>query len=280
MDRNIELGGVVVKDIASSTEQEQGSSRNSRSSNYFADRINTAWRKGSEAIIEVGRYLCEAREELDRDQFEALLKFKLDFDASVGRKLKRIGENTLLCAHGHKLPAHWTTIYELTKVDKDVLKVALCDGRVHPGMERKGAIALRKDDKGDGQGSEEPAEASTPAPSNAFLADWQAMTAEEKRAVLKHEGVGGLLELLKEDAVFLAKLYDRVIGLQVALASPVAASKSSKNLLTNLTGMLHWALGQDPASGVQALVMIKAKLAVNKRAPQDICFSFAKKAKR
>jgi hypothetical protein len=123
--------------------------------------------------------------------------------------------------------------------------------------------------------------ANTPTPSNELLEYWKIATAEEKRVVLKHEGVDALLELQKDDADFLANLYDRVIGLQVALASPVVASNSSKNLLTNLTGTMHWALGQDdPASGAQALKIIKGKLIANKRDPNDICLSFAKTAKR
>ena len=119
------------------------------------------------------------------------------------------------------------------------------------------------------------------ARSNELLEFWQVATAEEKLAVLTHEGVDGLLELFKGDAVLLSKLFDRVIGLQVALASPVVASTSSKKLLTNITGTMHWALGQDdPASGAKALTIIAAKLSANGREPKDICFSFAKNARR
>jgi hypothetical protein len=182
----------------------------------------------------------------------------------------------------NSLPPCYSTLYLLSQIDTKILLAALADGRVHPGMQRKDAVALRKpkDDEGD-DGQDSGNIASTSAPPNEFLEDWQCWTAAEKRTVLKHEGVYGLLELLKEDPAFLSELYDRVLGLQVALASPVVASKSSKNLLTNLTGTLHWALGQDdPASGAQALKIIKAKLTVNKRDPKDIYFSFAKTAKR
>jgi hypothetical protein len=122
-----------------------------------------------------------------------------------------------------------------------------------------------------------------PAPSDELLKYWQAATTEKRRAVLKHEGVDGLLELMKEDEDFRSELYDRVIGLQIALASLVAASKSSKKLLLkNLNGNLQWALGQDdpaadvPAVGVQFLKFIKTKLAVNKIDPKNICFAFVK----
>jgi hypothetical protein len=287
MDRNIEIENTTVKDDRSSIEQEQESSRNARTWRDFAELINAAWRKSAQSFVDVGQYLIEAKEELARDQYDSLLKFKIAFSQSTAKKLICIGRNRILGSHVNRLPGCYSTLYLLSQIDDKLLKAALANGRIHPGMQRKDAVALRKpknDEGDDGQDySNEPARniASPAAPPHEFLEDWQCWTAEEQRTVLKHEGVDGLLELLKEDAAFLAELYDRVIGLQVALASPVVASKSSKNLLTNLTGTLHWALGKDdPASGAQALKIIKAKLIVNKRDPKDICFSFAKTAKR
>jgi hypothetical protein len=282
---NIEIDATIVKDVASSVAQEQESPRNARTWKHFAELINTAWRKSAQSFIDVGRYLNEAKEELDRDQFNSLLKFKLAFSESTAKKLLGIARNPILSSHVNSLPPCYSTLYLLSQIDTEILLAALADGRVHPGMQRKDAVALRKPRDGEGDDGQDfesaRNNASTSAPPNEFLEDWQCWTAEEKRTVLKQEGVDGLLELLKEDPAFRAELYDRVLGLQVALASPVVASKSSRNLLTNLTGILHWALGQDdPASGAQALKIIKAKLTVNKRDPKDIYFTFAKTAKR
>jgi hypothetical protein len=253
-------------------------STNARSWKVFAALINDTWRKGAEAFIQTGRYIREASEELDRDEFEALLKLRLTFEASVGRKLKRIGENKVLCAHVHKLPPCWSTLYELTKLEDGALEAAIADGKVHPKMMRKDAIALRKPKEADA------AEAVPVEPTvqpGEFVELWGAATDAEKIAVWKHEGADGILKLLKNDKDLLADLYERVLGLQVMLAAPVASSKAATNLLTNLTGTRHWALGQDdPASGAQGLKIIKAKLAVNKRDPQDICFAFTKKKRR
>ena len=117
---------------------------NTRSWEDFAGLINMTWRKGVTAFIDTGRYLLEAKAKLDRDVFESLVKRHLDFDPSVGRKLMAIAGNSVICAHGHKLPPCWTTIYELTKVKDDVLKAAFAVGTIHPGMERKDASALRR----------------------------------------------------------------------------------------------------------------------------------------
>jgi hypothetical protein len=76
---------------------------NRRSCEHFAALIDAAWRKGAEAFMEIGRHLIEAKEELDRDEYDALVK-KLAFDASVAKKLVCIASNQLLGAHVHQLP--------------------------------------------------------------------------------------------------------------------------------------------------------------------------------
>ena len=129
---------------------------NARAWKVFADLINTSWRKGAPAIIETSRNILDAQAELDRDVFESLTRRHLDCGASVARKLLCVAKNPIICAHGHKLPPCWTTIYELTKLEDDVLKAALADGTIHPGMERKDATALRHPGgEGDGHGEGE-----------------------------------------------------------------------------------------------------------------------------
>jgi hypothetical protein len=280
MEENVVITGRPIKTGVAGSAPEIAV-LNSRSWEDFATLINGAWHKGSEAFMEVGRILLEAKEELSKDEFNSLLKLRLDLDASVGRKLMCCASNSTLCAHVHKLPPCWSSIYELSKVPDDTLKAAIADGRISPKMLRKDAVALRKpkDDRIEESSDANPTELSDRP--NELLEYWQMAIAAEQLAVLKHEGVDGILELLKEEKELLSKLYDRVIGLQVALASPVAASTSSTKLLTNLTGTLHYALGQkDPASGAQALTIIKAKLAANKRDPKDVCLAFVKRSKR
>ena len=86
---------------------------------------------GAEApasFIQTGQYLIEAKEELDRDEFEALVRLRLDFDASVARKLMRVAGDRTLCAHVHKLPPCWSSLYELSKLEDDALEAAIADG--------------------------------------------------------------------------------------------------------------------------------------------------------
>jgi hypothetical protein len=114
------------------------------------------------------------------------------------------------------------------------------------------------------------------------IAELQARIArlgEQRIEHLQGLPVADLMELLSDAQR--ADLFDRVVGQQIAQASPVTATANSKRLLTNLTGTLHWGLGRaDPADGAQCLKIIAAKLSANKRDPKDICLAFAKPARR
>jgi hypothetical protein len=160
---------------------------NTRSWKVFRELITSAWQKQAGAIIEVGRLLLAAKQELTRDGFEGLLQRKLPFESSVARKLQRIAANSVLCAHVHKLPPAWGTLYELSKLEDEVLRAAIEYGRINPKMERKDATALR------GLPPKEPKEPKKPAP---LLLAWQAASDKEKIALLDTVSVAGLLKTM------------------------------------------------------------------------------------
>jgi hypothetical protein len=109
-----------------------------------ANRINGAWRKTVEGIFETSAFLIAAENELSTKEFGAMLEEDLLMERSVATKIKLIGGKKALCAHVHKLPGRWGTLYELSKVKDDVLLAAIEDGTIHPKMERKEAETLRK----------------------------------------------------------------------------------------------------------------------------------------
>jgi hypothetical protein len=77
------------------------------------------------------------------------------------------------------------------------------------------------------------------------------------------------------------ELFDLGIRAYAEVETSITPTKTNKKLLENLNGTLRWGLGQDdPASGAQALTIIKAKLAANKRGADEICLAFVKKGKR
>ena len=161
--------GAIVKDNGG-----EAPHNNSRGWREFAALINGAWRKGAGAFLEAGRYLIQAKEELDRDEYNSLVKLRLEFDTSTAKKLICIGQNRFLGAHVHRLPPCWSTLYELTKLEDEVLETAIANGSVNPKMQRKDAIALRKPPKDETEGSEKSGESPPPEPKLSFAAAWDA----------------------------------------------------------------------------------------------------------
>jgi hypothetical protein len=216
--------------LPSMVEPEQAdnaTSSNARPWKFFVDEINTIWRKGAQDYIACGQYLIEAKEELHRNVFDAMVKTKLDFDASVARKLMCIAANPLLCAHVHRLPPSWSTLYELSQLRGEVLKAAIDDGRVHPGMERKHAIALK------------PKTTTTPAATSTtnspdLSAAWEAAIKDQRRRFLDKLGRDCLCAAMSDNLK--ADFRDHAIGVTIA-----GASKSSSWAI-NATNKLHSAM--------------------------------------
>jgi hypothetical protein len=265
-----EAAAIKAKAVTSPCDQP-----NTRSWKDFAARINTAWRNGAEAVIETGRLIVEAKAELDRDVFNSLLKLRLDCGDSVARKLFCIAKNTTICAHGHKLPPCWTTIYELTKVKNDALEAAFADGTIHPGMERKDATALhRPADKGNGVG----ARAKSPSTFAALAKAWAAASEADRRQHFDRLGCAELLVAMSPE--LLIDFCDRLRTIDIA-----TASTKSTTLTHNLTNLLHTALRtaeapnpseQDRAHAFATLVGINRKLKATSRSLCDVVVNIGK----
>ena len=160
--------------------------QNARSRAVLAAEINLTWGRGPADIIRCGQLLREARDELGNDAFKVMVKTELAFDASVARKLKLIAANETICAHVHKLPACWSTIYELSQLTVGTLEAAIADGLIHPRMQRKDAIALRP-----AKPVDKPATAGSVVTTNPteLITVWQAASLEQRRALLDELGM-------------------------------------------------------------------------------------------
>jgi hypothetical protein len=117
----------------------------------WAARIRERWQASVTAIIAVGTDLLAAKDELDHGQWERMFRGHRDavanpvpFTSRMARKLMQIARHPVLSESEHcsDLPASWTTLHELSKVDEATLRQALADGRVHAGMELKDVAAL------------------------------------------------------------------------------------------------------------------------------------------
>ena len=111
-----------------------------------AARINEAWQKGVDAVIETGLRIIDAREGLEYGEYIAMVEDDLHFKRAMAFKLVAIASNKVLSnvSHGKHLPTAWTTLYELAAVaNKGLdLEAAIERGAIHPKMERKDVKAL------------------------------------------------------------------------------------------------------------------------------------------
>lgn len=105
----------------------------------WAEKITAAWQKSVEAVLETGRALIQAHDELDHGQWEAMISLELPFDSSTARRLIKIARHEVLSnrAHVHALPPSWGTLYELSKLPASTLEAKINDGTITPKLERK-----------------------------------------------------------------------------------------------------------------------------------------------
>jgi hypothetical protein len=249
---------------------------NTLSRGQHKDRINAAWSKGEDAYIETGKYLLEAKAELEREAFKVLARQELHFDPATGRKFMRVAEKPILSAPGHKIPRSWTIRYELSKLDDDVLEAAIDDGRVHPGMTRKDAIAIRRPPKpkeDEGQGDDQAPQESKVA---VFRKMWGTLSESEQDEFVQSEKIVRLLKAMSDTQR--EDLFERFIGQQIANASSLAAPANSKKLLVNLTGNLQAGLSHpDPAIRAKAIDTMKRRIEASGHTHKNFVIALVKK---
>jgi hypothetical protein len=128
----------------------------------------------------------------------------------------------------HLLPPCWSTLYELSQLKEDVLKAALDDGRVRPGMQRKEAIALKP------KKAASPKASSTDNSPSELGTAWTAASEEQRSEFLDKLGHGGLCAAMSID--LRCELRDHVISLTFA------GSSQSSSFAVYATDKLHTAL--------------------------------------
>jgi hypothetical protein len=116
--------------------------RKARDWKYFDQRLTELRVNDVANIIERGRVLIEAKEELAHGSFEATVKRHFSMDQ--GQQLMKVARHPVLSNtdHGRLLPASWRTLYELTKLPNDILTAKLKDGTINPRMEKKDVLAI------------------------------------------------------------------------------------------------------------------------------------------
>jgi hypothetical protein len=113
----------------------------------FQFGIVASWRKVAFSIIETGRLLLEAEEQLDRAGFTAIRKHLVEngiMSESVISKLLGIARNKVLSAPDNVplLPGSYATLYVLAGKDPTEVQTALAEGKITPLTQLKDVTDL------------------------------------------------------------------------------------------------------------------------------------------
>jgi hypothetical protein len=122
---------------------------NRRSRSEHARRINMAWRRSKESLFETGDCLEDAKRELDRDEYKAMLADDLAMDAATARKLRLIAKNRTLRSHVNAVPGAFTALYELSQIPSERLEILIADGVIHAKLKRHEAEQLAATELGE-----------------------------------------------------------------------------------------------------------------------------------
>jgi len=116
----------------------------SLSRTQWAEKIIARYQDSVAVILDVGRYLIQAKAQLVHGEFGLLVDNDLPFSWRTANRFMLIAENPVLTnsSHGSNLPTSWRTLAELAKLPEEVLEEALDAGRITPELKRKEVATL------------------------------------------------------------------------------------------------------------------------------------------
>jgi hypothetical protein len=114
----------------------------------FADRINTAWHKTRSSILETAKLCHDASESLNPEQKTKLMTI-ITMSESTFSKLNTIGKANHLFDEDllPRLPANYSIVYEIARLEPGALPFALEDGVIHQDMTRAEFLKWKNKDK-------------------------------------------------------------------------------------------------------------------------------------
>ena len=216
--------------------------QNVRDRSFFEATIAGEWRKQVSGIVQTGKLVNQAHEELEQEDFNAL---RLPFSKRTAQMLRRIAMHPVISdpANHGSLPGCWRTLYELIIVaSESLLRAAIGDGRINPDLERKDirrALGLPPKPAGSKRKTDDDQEEETPLDAPAV---WAGFSTADKRAILDSEGRAGLAKLMSPK--LMGDLVDHLLGLQA-----FGATTESKRA-NALTAILRAALTADDGGEV------------------------------
>ena len=110
----------------------------------YAQRITNCQRKSIQSIVECGRLLIAAKDELKHGEFLKMIENNLPFKRSSTQALMKIAADVRITKYQRAgcLPAHWSTLAKLTQLPDAAFEARIADGTLHPGLERRPAAEM------------------------------------------------------------------------------------------------------------------------------------------
>ena len=110
----------------------------------WRSRIESAWQKSVQSVIEVGNLVKQAKEQLGVSY--TLLETELPFSSTVAAFLIKIAENPVLSnpTYHARLPNGYNTLYYLASVDEKQLVEQIENGEITPNFTLASAKSLRE----------------------------------------------------------------------------------------------------------------------------------------
>jgi hypothetical protein len=110
----------------------------------YARRITNCQRKSIQSIVECGRLLIAAKDELKHGEFLRMIENNLPFKRSTAQALMKIASDGRITKYQHAgcLPTHCSTLVKLTQLPDAAFEARIVDGRIHPGLERRPAAEM------------------------------------------------------------------------------------------------------------------------------------------
>lgn len=111
----------------------------------WAGRISSQMGKSVGSIIDVGRLLVKAKDDLAHGEWMRLFEANLvPFGIRSAQMLMMVASHPTIgnTKHASHLPPSWDSLYRLTRIDPERLRAAFKDGLITPDMQRREVKAL------------------------------------------------------------------------------------------------------------------------------------------
>jgi hypothetical protein len=105
----------------------------------WEDKINRSYQKGVLAWLETGRTLLEAKDKLGHGRFQFMVTLgNLPFNKRMAEMFMSIARNRVLsnAQHVALLPGAMSTLYELSRIEPEILEAKIIDGTITPQLQR------------------------------------------------------------------------------------------------------------------------------------------------